>query len=42
MATETVAELTNEAIFLREHDGRHSLELAAKARAVDDAGAPKT
>ena len=40
MATETVADLANEAIVLREQAVEHPLKLSAKARAVDDAGAP--
>ena len=42
MATETVSELANKPIYWREQDGDHPLELSAKARAADDAGAPKT
>ena len=41
MATETVADLANKAISQREQAGEHLLDLAAEARAVDDAGAPE-
>ena len=40
MATETVTNLSNETIALREKADMHPLELADKARAADDAGAP--
>ena len=40
MATETVTDLSNETIALREKADMHPLELADKARAADDAGAP--
>ena len=40
MATETVTDLANEAITLKEQAGEHILELAAKDRVADEAGAP--
>ena len=40
MATETVENLANKAIYQKEKAGEHTLELSSKARAVDDAGAP--
>ena len=41
MATETVPNLENKAILQREKARKHLLELADKARAVDDSGAPE-
>ena len=40
MATETVADLANEAISQREQAGKHPLDLAAKSRAANGAGTP--
>ena len=42
MARERVADLTNKAISQMEQAREHPLELAAEARAADDAGAPET
>ena len=42
MATETVEDLTNKAIYQREQEHEHTLEMASKARATDDSGAPKS
>ena len=41
MATETVADIANEAISQREQACEHPLEMEAKARAADDSGAPE-
>ena len=41
MAMETVADLANEAISQREQAGKHALDLAAEARAADNAGTPE-
>ena len=42
MAVDTLAELENKAISYREQAGGHALELAAKARAANNAGAPES
>ena len=42
MAKETVADLAKEAISQREQEGDHPLELSAKARATNNAGAHET
>ena len=41
MVTETVTDLTNNAISQREKAHKHPLELVAKARAADNSGAPE-
>ena len=41
MATETVADLANEAISQRNQAHEHPLEMAAKARAAEESGAPE-
>ena len=41
MATETVADLANEYISQRDQARKHPLEMASKARAADDSGAPE-
>ena len=41
IATNTVANLANEAITQHNVAGKHPLKEAANARAVDDAGAPE-
>ena len=41
MATETVANLANEAISQREKTGEHPLDLAAKTIAADNTGSPE-
>ena len=38
MATETVEDLTNKAIYQREQAHEHLLEMAGKARAADESG----
>ena len=42
MSTETVVDLANEVISQREQACEHLLEMAAKAIAADDSGAPKS
>ena len=42
MSKETVSGLANEAISQREQEHEHTLEMASKARATDDSGAPKS
>ena len=39
MATETLADLANEAISQKDQAGEHPLDLEAKSRAADNAGA---
>ena len=41
MATETVADLANKTIYQRYQADKHPLDLAVKARAAEDAGAPE-
>ena len=41
MATKTVADIANKAISQRDQAREHPLEMAAKARAADDSGAPE-
>ena len=40
MATETVSDLANEAIYQREQAHKHLLEMAYEARSADKSGAP--
>ena len=41
MATDTVADLANKAIYQMYQAGQHPLELSAEARAANDSGAPE-
>ena len=41
MVTETVTDLTNNAISQREKAHNHPLELVAEARSADNSGAPE-
>ena len=41
MSTETVTYLANEAIYQRDQERKHPLEMAAEARVTDDSGAPE-